>query len=161
MGASLVLAQGRNTGPLSSDSSSRDGAWGIACPYHLQGCRYCGSSEKLGQMDLKSLAGEAPSLVGKAATEADNYCAQRPMIMSQELCLVIRAQREEAVGFCGGIRPSFVQGAFVKMVGIWIGGVGGGLSWRRAQHEQSYGGGGRLGGAVCLEHSRMRRGRGR
>lgn len=124
MRASLVLAQCRNTGPPSSDSSSRDGAWGIACPYHPQGRRYCGSSEKLGQMDQKSPPGEALSLVGKAATEADNRCAQRPMIMSQELCLVIREQREEAVGFCGGIRPSFVRGAFIKMVGIWIGGVG-------------------------------------
>lgn len=87
--------------------------------------------------------------------------AQRPVIMSQELCLVMGGQRREAMGFCrGGSDQALSRVKFVQMDGIW----GGGREALLAE-EPSTGKGlgeqGRLRGAVLLGHSRVRRRRGR
>ena len=126
-----MLTSCKNTGPLRSDSSIRDGGLGELMSLSPTGSQISSadSSGKLGQMDEKSPPGEALGLAGQAATETDNYRAQRPVIMSQELCLVMGGQRRKQWASAGGIRLGFVQGAFFKMDGIWGGS-------RKAQHRQ-------------------------
>ena len=130
-----MLTSCKNTGPLRSDCSIRDGGLGELMSLSPVGSQISSadSSGKLGQMDEKSPPGEALGLAGQAATETNNYRAQRSVIMSRELCLVMGGQRRKQSASAGGIRPGFVQGAFVKMDGIW------GRS-RRAQHQQRLGG---------------------
>lgn len=142
-GASLLLTSCKNMGLLCSDSSSREEGLGELVSLSPAGSQISSadSSGKLGQMDEKSPPGEALGLAGQAATETDNYHAQRPVIMSQELCLVMGGQRRKQWASAGGIRPGFVQGAFVQMDGIWGGGRR--HSWQRAQHWQRLGGAGK------------------
>ena len=126
-----MLTSCKNTGPLRSDSSIRDGGLGELMSLSPAGSQISSadSSGKLGQMDEKSPPGEALGLAGQAATETDNYRAQRPVIMSREPCLVMGEQRRKQWASAGGIRLGFVQGAFFKMDGIWGGS-------RKAQHRQ-------------------------
>ena len=157
-----MMTSCKNTGLLRSDSSSRDGGLGELVTLSPAGSQISSadSSGKLGWMDEKSPPGEALGLVGQAATETDNYRAQRPMIMSQELCLVMGGQRRKQWASAGGIRPGFVQGAFVKMDGIW-GGGGRALLAEGPAPVKAWGSGGDCEVLCCLEHSRVRRRRGR